>query len=611
MVRIKALTPEGFLPPVARDDVLTEVFTGVDTRFDDRVSPLAARVSTVESLTVNVKSFGAVGDGAADDTAAINAAIQSLPENGGTVRFPAGAYKISDNIVSRNALGLVGDGSSSTVIWQTNTTKHGLLCNDQLYLTVQGLALVGPTTGTGIGINMMRTNNAASNYIKMDDVRLRTWGRDGLAGSNIIVSNWNNVTAVQNGRHGFNIWGTNGISTSLALNACYANENGATGFQIANSTYISMNGCASEKNQIDYQFTACQGVTLAGCGSEQSVTNAIVVSGGEAITINGWVYARKGEGVRIKNNAKGVVLNVAETNDTPPTTPALVVEAGSEYVDLGSQWKGEVQVSGTNTLQSQVIATVDQRIASSDLAPGVVMLAPGDPLPPDLPEGTLIVRTYAAADPGAMPPADEQPTITNTVPLAGNSATVDIDIRDVPVGDWMIIGISHLASTTVTYPAGWSTVAAPTTAGTVRLAVIGKRKESAEELTATITPALPLPYSAALVYGVRGPARDYWLSGTPGLRAAETTTLNTAPAVASPPAGGLGVVFSAERTTAVEATVPTFTNSEQLAWVPGASNAIETLWVGKVTDLTQPVTVTYPNSQAANGAAVQVVIPVA
>lgn len=312
--------------------------------------------SRLRSLTVSVKDFGATGNGTTDDTAAINAAIQSLPANGGAVYFPSGTYKISDNIVSRNALVMTGDGSSSTVIWQTNTTKHGLLCNDQLYLTIQGLALVGPTTGTGIGINLMRTNNAASNYIKMDDVRLRTWGRDGLAGSNIIVSSWNNVTAVQNGRHGFNIWGTNGISTSISMDACYANENKGNGFQIANSTYISMNGCASEKNQIDYQFTACQGVTLAGCGSEQSVTNAIVVSGGEAITINGWVYARKGEGVRIKNNAKGVVLNVAETNDTPPTTPALVVEAGSEYVDLGSQWKGEVQVAGTNTLHTQIDA---------------------------------------------------------------------------------------------------------------------------------------------------------------------------------------------------------------------------------------------------------------
>lgn len=326
--QIKALTDDGRLPSSAQSHV-TEL---------------------VDRAVVSVKAYGAVGDGVADDTTAINAAIQGLPANGGTVRFPAGTYKISDNIISRNALGLVGDGSSSTVIWQTNGTKHGLLCNDQLYLTVAGLALVGPTTGTGIGINLMRTNNAASNYIKLDDVRLRTWGRDGLAGSNIIVSNWNNVTAVQNGRHGFNIWGTNGISTSLAMNACYANENKANGFQLANSTYISLSGCASEKNQIDYSLSQCQGVTLSGCGSEQSVVSAMVITGGQAININGWVYARKGEGVRVKGNAKAVVLNISETNDTTPTAPSLVVEAGSEYFDLGSTWQAAVESAGTNKL---------------------------------------------------------------------------------------------------------------------------------------------------------------------------------------------------------------------------------------------------------------------
>lgn len=45
--------------------------------------------------TVSVKDFGAVGDGATDDTAAIAAAIAALPATGGLVYFPAGDYRIT------------------------------------------------------------------------------------------------------------------------------------------------------------------------------------------------------------------------------------------------------------------------------------------------------------------------------------------------------------------------------------------------------------------------------------------------------------------------------------------------------------------------------------
>ena len=47
--------------------------------------------SMIEGAVVNVLDFGAVGDGVVDDTAAIQAAIDSLT-SGGTVFFPTGTY---------------------------------------------------------------------------------------------------------------------------------------------------------------------------------------------------------------------------------------------------------------------------------------------------------------------------------------------------------------------------------------------------------------------------------------------------------------------------------------------------------------------------------------
>lgn len=47
-----------------------------------------------ERGTINVKTFGAKGDGVADDTAAVQKAINSIPSSGGKVFIPAGTYMI-------------------------------------------------------------------------------------------------------------------------------------------------------------------------------------------------------------------------------------------------------------------------------------------------------------------------------------------------------------------------------------------------------------------------------------------------------------------------------------------------------------------------------------
>ena len=71
---------------------------------------LAKGLNTINAA-VNVKDLGAAGDGLADDTAAIQAAIsQVLSSGGGTVDFPAGTYLVSATIVVPQAVILRGQG---------------------------------------------------------------------------------------------------------------------------------------------------------------------------------------------------------------------------------------------------------------------------------------------------------------------------------------------------------------------------------------------------------------------------------------------------------------------------------------------------------------------
>ena len=80
--------------PGVRTNVFSLFDLTPDTRYAVRVGAVTVTVHTLgETACVNVREYGAAGDGVHDDTTAIQSAIHTCPA-GGRVRIPAGTYVI-------------------------------------------------------------------------------------------------------------------------------------------------------------------------------------------------------------------------------------------------------------------------------------------------------------------------------------------------------------------------------------------------------------------------------------------------------------------------------------------------------------------------------------
>jgi hypothetical protein len=161
-----------------------------------------ASYSMITGAPVNVKDFGATGDGTTDDTAAIQAAITyiySFANAGGTGRppalyFPTGTYLMSSTITMGNtgfdytlSPYFFGDGTGSVIkvdaanvnpfYWRGPTLGTPGAGNQCAGPTIENMWFVGPGQDTG-GTN---TNSIALNFNTVQGVRL----------INTLCINWN------------------------------------------------------------------------------------------------------------------------------------------------------------------------------------------------------------------------------------------------------------------------------------------------------------------------------------------------------------------------------------------------------------------------------------
>lgn len=119
------------------------IATGWHANDPEIVDMQAAVTGLLAGASVNVKNYGAVGDGKHDDTAAIQDALNKMP---GTVYIPAGTYRITGTLTI-SSVGVVRGAGMTATLLQMDSTVGG---------TVDAIHIVGIAAIEGLTIEELR-----------------------------------------------------------------------------------------------------------------------------------------------------------------------------------------------------------------------------------------------------------------------------------------------------------------------------------------------------------------------------------------------------------------------------------------------------------------------
>jgi parallel beta-helix repeat protein len=184
---------QGGIPaPYTRGDqssgALANVYTGLTLPLAGVPGALAYLTDTGRGLWIDqgsqwvslsgrvslVTDYGAHGNGVADDTTAVQNAINGLPTTGGVVYFPAGTYKLTAPIALFSNVVLAGAGASSILAVSGNVNG----------ITVQGTAGTPLTTIRLQDLTIQKTSGAITTNVAIT----ATWVND-LSISRVLIAN--------------------------------------------------------------------------------------------------------------------------------------------------------------------------------------------------------------------------------------------------------------------------------------------------------------------------------------------------------------------------------------------------------------------------------------
>lgn len=143
---------------------LVDSFGSVDfeviLRNDDRRMQDALAEIDVGYFNAKAPSYGAVGNGVADDSSAIQAALTAAASAGGVVLLPPGTFRIGSTIVIPQNVSLVGSGPAATTLILDHATQNAVefIAALRRGCTIEGISFDVAQAASGALINIDEAN---------------------------------------------------------------------------------------------------------------------------------------------------------------------------------------------------------------------------------------------------------------------------------------------------------------------------------------------------------------------------------------------------------------------------------------------------------------------
>jgi polygalacturonase len=211
---------------------LVALSAAAETSAPQTKAPPGCAAPPTASLVINVKDKGAKGDGATDDTAAIQAAIDAVAGTGGTVLVPKGTYMV-DGVGKKERLALgstmtlkLSEGAVLKVIPNDSRKYSALTISGVSNVTVAGGTLMGErtehvgTSGEG-GMGVRITDGAQ--HVTISGVTAKAMWGDGFYAEGATDVKFCAVTADSNRRQGLSIIEADGVTVTDSV---FKNTNG-------------------------------------------------------------------------------------------------------------------------------------------------------------------------------------------------------------------------------------------------------------------------------------------------------------------------------------------------------------------------------------------------
>lgn len=342
--------------------------------------------------------WGAVGDGVATDTTAIQSAVTACPTRG--VVYFSGIYLIAATITLKSDIQLLG--SAGATIKLKDASHAGL---DSTTGMLSG-STVSNVTVENLTIDGNKANNTSGNTSKgsglyfdvginivVDGVRIKDCPRDGLTFkgattqdvriSNCFISG-SGIAGMNGGENlllnaGANITVTNNVFTGALLRGIDVEVSG--GSTLVDVT-ISNCICKSNDRGISVNGATIQNILITGCLLKSNTKEGLLLSSGSHVTVSGCqIISNSTNGVTLSGTTNDLVITGCkiESNTTDGISGTasrglissnLIQSNGAQGIDVDATGT-ELSITG-NTIRNNTTVGVTCRIARGNVSGNIV-----------------------------------------------------------------------------------------------------------------------------------------------------------------------------------------------------------------------------------------------